>query len=601
MYEKGSLQEKILFDNYEGAPDIKKPELNITNSKTTSTKTLNLISNPQYDSIKPIRAISSQSFAFIERKIISTTHFLFPQIEYWTTIFNYSIGYGTLWRFPYYFQLSYGAVFFIPFFIFFFVLGIPLLSMESALGQIFKATPDELMIKIKKKLYGLGLVSIISSFIINVYLFVIKSWCIYFFFVSFQSPLPWDFEFEKKPNNLLHKDFFSHQIINVDFDNNTNNIILGSLNKTLLLCLLITWVLIFLVNFLNIKLNSKILYITSLFPIILLIIIFFDLFSLPHGFGKGTWFFIIPRISKLLDYKVWLYSCNQAVFTLMLGFGGNILFSSKKSEDEDIYQRSLFIAFTQLITGLMCTFINCIVCGFMANELGINEIENLPFNKASLPFIVYPLALGMMKYSNLWSLLFFGMMILISIQSQMIFYEGLSIFISQTLNKYFTYRDGSIFLCILGLICGIPFITQGGFFLLEWIDRYATMVPLFLVILMETLTIMRNIGIGTIREIIANKTGMVFPGYVLASNGLLSPIVMGLLIIFSFIYHLCDLPDNIVFFILLWVLMVFLFILIFFYFIKLINEKVKKQEEKVQKILNGDNTIPEEQEMKKLD
>ena len=208
-----------------------------------------------------------------------------------------------------------------------------------------------------------------------------------------------------------------------------------------------------------------------------------------------------------------------AVFILMLGFGGNVIFSAKKNENEDVYKRSIYISFTQLIMGVVCTLINCIVCGYMANELNIDDISNLPFNKASHPFIVYPLALGMMKYSNLWSLLFFAMMIVISIQSQMIFIEGLSVSISQYSNSILSIKGGNIIICIFGFLFGIPFITQGGFFLLEWVDRYSTMIPLFLVILMETLIIVRTIGVRAIREIIANKTGMVLPGYVLASIG----------------------------------------------------------------------------------
>ena len=595
MYEKNNqLKDKILSDENASISSEPKKE---PNSKHTSTKTLNLLSNPQYDLSRPIRQLSSfqsQSFTLLERKIVRTTSMMVAPIEYLTTIFNYTIGYGTLWRFPYYFQLCHGGIFFIPFLIFYFLIGIPLLTMESALGQIFKANPDEMLTKIKKKLYGLGLVSNISSFVINVYLSVITSWCVYFFFVSFKAPLPWDIEFEGQPNHLLNKYFVSRRIINIDCDNNTNNITLGSINTTLLICLLITWVLLCLVTYLDIKINSKMLYVTSISPIVLLVIVLFELLKLPHGFSKEIWFFIWPSFGRLLDYKVWLYACNQAVFILMLGFGGNVIFSAKKNENEDVYKRSIYISFTQLIMGVVCTLINCIVCGYMANELNIDDISNLPFNKASHPFIVYPFALGMMKYSNLWSLLFFAMMIVISIQSQMIFIEGLSVSISQYSNSILSIKGGNIIICIFGFLFGIPFITQGGFFLLEWVDRYSTMIPLFLVILMETLIIVRTIGVRAIREIIANKTGMVLPGYVLASIGMLCPITMGILMVICFIYHICDLPNNVIFFILQWVCMVYPFVLVFYFFIKKQNEDNRRKDNEVR------NIIANSTEMQKL-
>ena len=149
-------------------------------------------------------------------------------------------------------------------------------------------------------------------------------------------------------------------------------------------------------------------------------------------------------------------------------------------------------------------------------------------------------------------------------------------------------------ICIFGFLFGIPFITQGGFFLLEWVDRYSTMIPLFLVILMETLIIVRTIGVRAIREIIANKTGMVLPGYVLASIGMLCPITMGILMVICFIYHICDLPNNVIFFILQWVCMVYPFVLVFYFFIKKQNEDNRRKDNEVR------NIIANSTEMQKL-
>ena len=81
--------------------------------------TLTRSSNPQYN---PISAISKKlSFSELklhdlneQRKKISVPIFL-KKIEYWTTIFAYSMSYSPLWRFPYYFMLSKGALFLIPF------------------------------------------------------------------------------------------------------------------------------------------------------------------------------------------------------------------------------------------------------------------------------------------------------------------------------------------------------------------------------------------------------------------------------------------------------------------------------------------------------
>lgn len=41
----------------------------------------------------------------LETKQFSAPNLFVAPIEYWTTIFGFSIGYNCLWRFPYYFQL----------------------------------------------------------------------------------------------------------------------------------------------------------------------------------------------------------------------------------------------------------------------------------------------------------------------------------------------------------------------------------------------------------------------------------------------------------------------------------------------------------------
>lgn len=125
---------------------------------------------------------------------------------------------------------------------------------------------------IKRKMFGLALVSIISCFTISVYFTVIQSWCIYFFFVSFSWPLPWNFDlYDTSPNKLLHIDFFSNKVLDSSVIHSDNKeISLGPLNSSLLACLGIAWILIFFINFMQIKLNSKFLYFTSISPIVLI-------------------------------------------------------------------------------------------------------------------------------------------------------------------------------------------------------------------------------------------------------------------------------------------------------------------------------------------
>ncbi len=92
----------------------------------------------------------------------------------------------------------------------------------------------------------------------------------------------------------------------------------------------------------------------------------------------------------------------------------------------------------------------------------------------------------------------------------------------------------SIFICLIGFIFGLPFITQGGFYLFELVDNYATLISCFTVSLFESYLVIKYIGSDVMQEIIANKTGKVIPEYVFFSLKYLCPIAHAALIFFSF-------------------------------------------------------------------
>ena len=553
------------------------------------TSNLNSSNNQQFNPIGTISKKFSFELKFLDlneqRKKISVPIFL-KKIEYWTTIFAYSMSYSPLWRFPYYFMLSKGAIFFIPFLSFFFILGIPLLTIESSLGQIFKEGPIELFIRIKRKYFGLGLVTAITGFIINIYFNVIMTWFIYFFFNSFKFPLPWEFNLKNDTikNKFYHLSFFKQKILNnlnYDEENLFNFTSLGKINYSLLICLFIAWVLTFLANYFGMRFNSKTCFINCLF---FLFILFINSFGLQYGLNKGFLYFLIPKVNLFFNYKTYLYAFNQAIFLLMLGNGRNIVFSAKKKEEEDIYRRSTLIGLTTLLIGLIVTFIHCEYAGFIAYQLNIDNISNLPFNKASFPFVVYPLAVGIMNLPHLWSILFFLTMILTNILNQILQMDSLAkYFMTHIFQNKISFNNCYLIICLIGFIIGIPFITDNGFFLLQWIDLYITMVPICTIIIMEIFTTTKNLKINILKEIIANTTGYVIPGYIFFSVSFIAPILMIIMIVLAFYYHLSNIPNWKIISLLQWAIMLLPFILIIFFIILLKNNDKGIDEHKLHK------------------
>ena len=69
--------------------------------------------------------------------------------------------------------------------------GIPLFVMEYALGQRMKQSAVRVWNNVHPAFFGVGIGCVMVSFAMCLYYIVIITWCVYYFFVSFTSNLPW--------------------------------------------------------------------------------------------------------------------------------------------------------------------------------------------------------------------------------------------------------------------------------------------------------------------------------------------------------------------------------------------------------------------------
>lgn len=71
------------------------------------------------------------------------------------------------------------------------LLGIPLFFLELAIGQRIRKGPIGVWKTIHPYLGGVGIASAIVCLLVCMYYNVILGWCFYYFFTSFQDPLPY--------------------------------------------------------------------------------------------------------------------------------------------------------------------------------------------------------------------------------------------------------------------------------------------------------------------------------------------------------------------------------------------------------------------------
>ncbi|XP_071177915.1 sodium- and chloride-dependent glycine transporter 1-like [Mytilus edulis] len=270
------------------------------------------------------------------------------KVEYVLSMVGYLVGLGNLWRFPYICMRNGGGAFLIPFLFFLVLCGLPLLFLETTIGQ-FSGKGFLHVWEVCPLFKGIGVGMMIPIFVFSIYYNMIIAWTLYYIGNSFLNPLPWttcdnywnspncvvDHGFLKNIDNITGQslNISSHvyeDTTNIEFVANRssewitaqedfwqNNVLqmstgledLGNLNWRLLLCLLGAWVIVGLCIIKGIKSIGKVVYVTAVLPYILLTVIFIRGLTL-EGSLYGVMTFLNPDFSKLLEISVSMKNSN---------------------------------------------------------------------------------------------------------------------------------------------------------------------------------------------------------------------------------------------------------------------------------------------------
>ncbi|KAH0618727.1 hypothetical protein JD844_018172 [Phrynosoma platyrhinos] len=331
------------------------------------------------------------------------------KLQYILAQIGYSVGLGNVWRFPYLCQKNGGADE-----EYFSRLICDPLTLRQYMPP-FQSDPNTILFSLCQVCLFVGL-----------YYNVIIGWSIFYFFKSFQYPLPWSecpllrngsvaseylvftiwYErvgiltnfamaciHEMSEERTVHHvtKFISFSAVEPECDKSSattyfwyrdaldiSNSISegGGLNWRMTLCLLAAWSFVCLAMIKGIQSSGKVMYFSSLFPYVVLIC-FLVRGLLLRGAVDGIVHMFTPKLDKMLDLQVWREAATQVFFALGLGFGGVIAFSSYNKQDNNCHFDAALVSFINFFTSVLATLVVFAVLGFKANVM--NEkcvIEN---------------------------------------------------------------------------------------------------------------------------------------------------------------------------------------------------------------------------------
>ena len=110
-----------------------------------------------------------------------------------------------------------------------------------------------------------------------------------------------------------------------------------SINWKMVLCLIGSWILVYLTIVKGVSSLGKVSYFTALFPYVVLITLLIAQLIRP-GAINGISYFFTPRWESLIDPLVWYQAVEQSFFSLAVCFGSLVMYSSYNGFRNNVYK-----------------------------------------------------------------------------------------------------------------------------------------------------------------------------------------------------------------------------------------------------------------------
>ncbi|KAI8790591.1 sodium- and chloride-dependent glycine transporter 1-like isoform X2 [Biomphalaria glabrata] len=502
--------------------------------------------------------------------------------EHWTrgldfilSLIGYAVGVSNLWRFPYLALRNGGGAFLIPYFFFLFMCGIPLFYLEVCLGQ-FSGISSMFVWKLCPAFKGIGYGMVIVSGMACIYYNAVLSWVIYYLINSFYPDLPW----ASCDHWWNTKCCVDRRVQGNQTDNTTESIFtqtaqcndtsklktaaeefwqynvlrkstglddFGEIQVHSAMCLLAAWILVCLCLVKGVKSLGKVVYVTALLPYLLLTIFLIRGLMLP-GALEGIRFYVTPDFEKLKSLTVWVEACVQVFYSLGPAWGGLITMASFNKFNNKCFRDVMIASMADGLTSFYGGFVIFAVVGFMAKESNVS-VSEVATQGPGLALVAYPEAIARLPVPQLWSVLFFIMLLSLGLDSQFGMFEtvvaGLIDAFPKQLKKKRVWLTFGI--AMISFIVSLPVATNAGIYVFTLLDWFVAAFCVMVTSLIECIVIAWIYGVDRFCEDIEMMIGRKPNYFMQICWAVITPIIMLVAFIFTCVKYTLPVYDKYIF------------------------------------------------------
>ncbi len=311
-----------------------------------------------------------------------------------------AIGIGNVWKFAYMAGQGGGGFFVLLYLLFLVMLGIPIMSMEFAVGRASQKSPAQAYKALEKagqKWHIHGYIALIGNYLLMMFYTTVAGWMLYYFYLTSTG-----------------------KFVGLNTDG-VANVFSEMLQKpvTMTICMLIIVVVGFFIC--SIGLQNGLEKVTKVMMVALLaimVILAINSFFMK-GAKEGLSFYLIPSIKRAKAAGIGntaVGAMNQAFFTLSIGIGAMAIFGSYIGKDRSLLGESITIAaldtFVAITSGLII-FPACFT-------FGVDQTQG-----PSLVFITLPNIFNNIPFGRVWGSLFFVFMTFAAFSTVLAVFENI--------------------------------------------------------------------------------------------------------------------------------------------------------------------------------
>lgn len=314
------------------------------------------------------------------------------QLTYILAVAGATIGFGATWRFPYLVGENGGGAYVLIFIVAMFVIGIPMILVENAIGRRLHTNAVD---SFKGRWKLVGWMGLVGAFGIMAYYMVIGGWVLNYIFGVLSGALDLSAPVTAEVTNKFYEENITHAPL--------------AITIATLLFVAVNFVILLKGAVDGIERTAK--YLMPLLFFIMLCIVVRNITL--DGAAEGVKFYLTPDFSKI-NFKLFVDVLGQVFFALSLGFGVMITLSSFVKKSEGLVKISL-------LTGVINTLI-AILAGFMIfPSLFTFGIE--PTSGPSLVFKSLPIVFSNMAFGGFIAVAFFSLLMIAALTTSLPIYE----------------------------------------------------------------------------------------------------------------------------------------------------------------------------------